>query len=224
MIKGIVKLGLVLSIFAAAACVALAIVYSITKETIDDQAARQLEESLRGLFPEGDSFEDILASTVSNDPGVKLDAAYSVTKAGVYIGAAIKAHGPSYGGDASVLVGIKTDRTLAGARILDIKDTPGLGANAVNPSYFVDKGARLTFPGQFTGKALTDPFIVKQDIAAITASTITSAALARLVKTAADSASSWLDSAGAYAGVPDVAASAGSQGDAAGTTASAGGK
>ena len=217
MMKGIMKLGIVLAIFAVAACVALAVVYSITAETIDAQAALQLQESLKGLFPEAESFEDITASVISNDANIKFDAAYSVIQAGAVIGAAVKAHGPSYGGDASVLVGIKADKTLAGARVLDIKDTPGLGANAVNPSYFVDKSAKKTFPGQFAGKPLSDPFVVKQDVVAITASTITSVALTKLVKTAADSASAWIETAVAVTGLRPTA-------DLAAPTASAGGK
>jgi electron transport complex protein RnfG len=194
MMKGIVRLGLILAIFAVAACVALAVVYSMTSEKIDAQAALQLQDSLKSLFPDAESFEDISASMTTADPNIKLDAAYSVKKAGAIAGAAVKAHGPSYGGDASVLIGLNADKTLAGARILDIKDTPGLGANAVNPSYFVDKSAKKTFPGQFTGKALSDAFEVKKDVVAITASTITSRALTKLIKTAADSASAWLDS------------------------------
>ncbi len=215
MMKGIVRLGLILAIFAAAACVALAVVYSVTSEKIDAQAALQLQDSLKGLFPDAETFEDITASMTSPDPNIKFDAAYSVKKAGTVIGAAVKARGPSYGGDASVLVGIKADKTLSGARILDTKDTPGLGANAVNPSYFVDKSAKKTFPGQFTGKALSDPFEVKKDVVAITASTITSKALTKLVKTAGDAAAAWLDTALAASG--GLAAGAQAAGTASGT-------
>ena len=82
---------------------------------------------------------------------------------------------------------------MAGIRILALKDTPGLGANATNPVYFVNKSTRTTFPGQFSGKALGDPFIVKQDVSAITASTITSKALTSIIKMAGDAAAGWLD-------------------------------
>lgn len=195
--KGITRLGFVLAAFAAAACVALAVVNTVTEEKIAEQARLQLEQSLKGLFPDADSFEDISAQVTSADANVKFDVAYVAKAAGIALGAAVKAHGPSYGGDAAVLVGVKTDKTLSGARILDLKDTPGLGANAVNPSYFVDKSAKKTFPDQFTGKALSDGFEVKKDVVAISASTITSKALTRLVKTAADAGSVWLDGQGA---------------------------
>jgi electron transport complex protein RnfG len=214
MMKGIVRLGLILAIFAVAACVALAVVYSMTSEKIDAQAALQLRESLKSLFPDAESFDDITASLSSPDENITIDEAYSVKKAGTIVGAAVKARGPSYGGDATVLIGLNADRTLAGARVLDIKDTPGLGANAVNPSYFVDKSAKKTFPGQFTGKALSDAFEVKKDVVAITASTITSRALTILIKTAANSASAWLDSslapgiAAPGMGTPGIAAPA----------------
>ncbi len=193
MIKQFAKLGLILAAFAAAACVGLAFVYAGTAERIAAQAQIQLNDSLKGIFPEAEGFKDISAEAVSSDPAVKFEAAYLAEKGGTPIGMAIKASGQSYGGTSIVLVGLGLDRRIAGARVLDGKDTPGLGANAMNPSYFVDKSKKTTFPGQFTGKAITDPFEVKQDVAVITASTITSKALTKMIKTAADAAAAKLE-------------------------------
>ena len=53
--KDIVRLGIALALFAAGACVALAMVYTITEPTIAGHEARQLEESLQDLFPEADA-------------------------------------------------------------------------------------------------------------------------------------------------------------------------
>ena len=78
----------------------------------------------------------------------------------------------------AVLVGVGTDRRIAGVRVLEIKDTPGLGVNADSPTYFVDKAKKTTFPGQFAGQGRSPTrFVVKKDVVAITASTITSKAL-----------------------------------------------
>jgi len=109
------------------------------------------------------------------------------------LGLAIRAIGASYGGPITVLAGIGTDKRISGVKILENKDTPGLGANASSPHYFVDRDAQLTFYGQYTNKAIQDPFELKNDVAAITASTITSNAVNKLVKVSSQAAGNWLD-------------------------------
>lgn len=195
--KDILKLGTSLVLFAASACVALAMVYTITAPTIAGHEARQLEESLKDLFPEADGFKDLNNGVVSPDPAVTFSGAWQATKGDALLGLAIRAVGMSYGGDTAMLVGVGNDRRLAGIRILTLKDTPGLGANATSPTYFVDRSSRTTFPGQFTGKAVTDAFEVKQDVQAISASTITSKALALIAKRASQAGTQWLESAAA---------------------------
>lgn len=196
MIKQYLKLGLILAAFSAVACVALAFVYGATADRIEAQAGIQLKASLSSIFPEAEEFRDITADLVAPAGDTKLVSAYAATKAGKTLGVAVKATGPSYGGPSVVLVGLGIDRNLAGVRILESKDTPGLGLNATNPGYYVNKAKKLTFPGQFTGKALTEGFVVKKDIDAITASTITSKALTVIIKASADSSAAWLDAKG----------------------------
>ena len=102
------------------------------------------------------------------------------------LGIAVKVHGPSYGGQTTLIVGVSTDGTITGVKVLENKDTPGLGANAASPTYYVDKATKTTFPGQFAGKKLTDGFVVKKDVIAITSATITSRAITNLVQAASD--------------------------------------
>ncbi len=180
-------LGLTLALFAAGACVALAAVYSITAPTINGLEKKQTEQSLAELFPQATSFQLMPETLVSADPAVRFTESYvAVTGPGERVGIAIKAFGPSYGGDASILVGVNAGNGIAGIKILTLKDTPGLGANATSPNYFVDRSSGTTWPMQFKGKSLSDAFEVKNDIVAITASTITSKALTRIVKAAGD--------------------------------------
>lgn len=195
--KGIAKLGLVLAIFAAAACASLAVVYAITKPQIEAQDQIALTASLKEIFPEAVKFEDVTDKLVSKDANIKFLNAILVQGENAPIGVAVKAAGPSYGGQATLLVGITLQRSIAGVRILELKDTPGLGANANNSGYFVKKAEKVTFPGQFTGKYLTDAFAVKEDVIAITASTITSKSLTKIIKTAGDSAAEWLETVSA---------------------------
>lgn len=191
--KSIAKLGFVLSLFAAAACASLAVVYAITKPQIEAQDQIALTASLKEIFPEGESFEDIGASLPTTNPDIKFQSAILVKGASAPLGVAIKASGASYGGQATLLVGVSLNRSIAGVRVLELNDTAGLGANAKNPGYFVKKAEKVTFPGQFTGKFITDAFEVKKDVIAITASTITSKSLTKIIKTAADAAALWLE-------------------------------
>lgn len=191
--KGNMKLGLVLAIFAAVGCASLAVVYSITESAIAAQSQRALSDSLKEIFPDSASFEDISVTVGLGTDGVKFEQAFLVKSALAPLGVAIKATGSSYGGPAKLLVGVNLNRSIAGVRVLELNDTAGLGANAKNASYYVKKAEKITFPGQFAGKFLTDPFEVKKDVAAITASTITSRSLTKIIKNAADAAAIWLE-------------------------------
>jgi Na+-translocating ferredoxin:NAD+ oxidoreductase subunit G len=191
--KTTLKLGITLALFAAGACVALALVYTVTGPTIEGLAAKQLTQDLKDLFPEADNFRALNGDVKSPDPSVRFDQTYEVTRLGAPLGVAIKATGNSYGGETTMLVGVGTDRRITGVKIQKNIDTPGLGANSTNPTYFVDKRTKTTFPGQFFGKPLSDAFEVKKDVVAITASTITSKALTNMVKQAGIAASSYLE-------------------------------
>jgi electron transport complex protein RnfG len=89
-------------------------------------------------------------------------------------------------------VGVSAEGVITGIKILEHADTPGLGANAASPSYFVNRAEGITFYGQFAGKAVADPFEVKDDVIAITASTITSRAVTAAVKAAGKGVLAWL--------------------------------
>lgn len=191
--KDILRLGIALALFAAGACAALAIVYTVTGPTIARLGQEQLEASLKDLFPDADAFTAIDGAIKSGSPDVAISGSWKAGRGDATLGVAIKATASSYGGDAVMLVGVSTDRRIAGARVMTLSDTPGLGANATNPAYFVDKGAKKTFPGQFTGKPISDAFQVKDDVVAISASTITSKALTSIVKEAGLAGSAWLE-------------------------------
>ncbi len=191
--KDILRLGFSLAIFAVFSCVALAVVYTITDPTIRGLEAKNLVESQKNLFPDADTFTDISGGLKSSDAGVSFDGAWKASRGDTVMGVIIKAKGKSYGGDAVVLAGVGTDRRIIGVRILNLIDTPGLGANALSPTYFVDKSSKTTFPGQFAGKPVSDPFTVKDDVIAISASTITSKAITVIIKAASGAGTLWLE-------------------------------
>ncbi len=192
MIKSMVRLGVVLALFAGLACASLAVVYSVTGPVIARQQEKDLVAALKDIFPDSDGFTDITKDLASPDPKIAIQSGYAMKKGDKVIGAAVKASGPSYSGGAVVLCGIGTDRKVTRAVILELNDTPGLGANAANPNYFVDKPNKITFTGQFTGKSVDDAFEAKKDVQAITASTITSRSIAAIVRASGAAAADYL--------------------------------
>jgi electron transport complex protein RnfG len=192
MTKTMFQLGLILALFAGVACAGLAVVYSLTEETIAAQQKKDLDSALKEIFAGADEFEEIPAS----DEEKKARSMYTAKKGGSLVGIAVRAAGPSYGGDAVVLSGFTPDKKIARVVILELLDTPGLGANARKPNYFVDKPNRITFPGQFAGKSIDDPFEVKADVQVITAATITSRSLTAIIKASGEAAAAYFDSTG----------------------------
>jgi electron transport complex protein RnfG len=190
------KLGLILAAFSTAACVILALVYTATVNVITRRAAANLEATLKEIFPEADGFTEITGTIESREAAISFGSEYAIRRGDELLGTAIRASGPSFGGLITVLVGIGTDGRISGAKILEHSDTPGLGANASYPGYFVNKASGITFYGQFTGKPVSDPLEVDNDIISITAATITSRAVAGVIKASGTAALAWLESQG----------------------------
>ena len=192
---GMLKLGLILAVYSAAACVGLAFVYAGTAKRIDENKEHEQTAALNELFPDAESFEAI-RNLPGPDPDLRVsfeaDGAFAALKNGAPIGVALRTSRASYGGPIKVLVGVGADNKICGVKILEHTDTPGLGANAASPTYFVDRASGKTFYGQFTGKSVNESFEVKRDVEAITAATITSRAVAASVKAAGEAASAWL--------------------------------
>ncbi|MDL2229854.1 FMN-binding protein [Treponema sp. OttesenSCG-928-L16] len=194
--KEMFKLGIILALYATAACVGLAFVYSGTQRTIAEREQADLEMALKELFPGADRFEDISGTIPSTDGAVSFSSQYSAFKDGRVQGVAVRASAGSYGGPIIVLAGVGADGKISGVKILENPDTPGLGANASLPTYYVDRAKGTTFYGQFSGKSVGDPFEAKNDVAAITASTITSRAVSLAVKVSGEAAYAWLSAQG----------------------------
>ena len=199
-----VKLGIVLALYAATACVGLAFVYTGTSGIIAQRQQADLEAALRELFPTADSFKPI-GDIVSPDPMVSIEGdrenpgntgAFEAVKNNSTLGLAIRTSRASYSGPIKILVGVGTDAKIKGIKILENNDTPGLGGNAGSKTYFIDRARGLHFYDQFRGKPVEDPFVAKQDVVAITSATITSAAISASVKAAGEAALNWMRNSG----------------------------
>jgi Na+-translocating ferredoxin:NAD+ oxidoreductase subunit G len=178
--KQIVKLGLVLSIYCIVAGLALSITYSVTLPQIQYQQKKVTEESMKSIYPDATSF--VLCISDNETPifhnqlienNITLDCIYKgFSNDDTFLGYLVKGSTLGYGGIILFIYGLNPDETIHSVSIIEHSETPGLGANVTKPS-FLD---------QFQSKSITDNFIVKQDITPITASTITSKALADGIK------------------------------------------
>jgi len=194
-IAGMVKLGCILAVYAAVACVMLAFVYAGTSKIIAVRVEADQQAALKEIFPDADGFEPV-ENVSSPDPSVSVINAYAAKRNGTVVGMALKLSRAGYAGPIVLLAGVSVDKRVTGVKIMEHSDTPGLGANAASPSYFVDRTNGVTFYGQFAGKSVSDPFTVKGDVAAITASTITSRAVTQAVKAAGQAAVEWFSAGG----------------------------
>ena len=205
-IGGMIKLGIVLAIYSTVACVGLAFVYAGTVKIIAQRQQADLDDALKELFPDADSFKPI-QNIKSSDPSVIIQGdaenplntgAFAALKNGKAIGVSLRTSRASYGGAIKILVGVRADGKISGVKILEHSDTPGLGANAGSPTYYVDRAKGIRFYEQFVEKKVSDPFVPKQDVIAITAATITSRAVSESVKAAGEAAMAWFASPGGF--------------------------
>jgi electron transport complex protein RnfG len=201
---GMLKLGIILAVYSAFACIGLAFVYTGTLKIIAQRQKEAQDAALSELFPEADSFKSV-SGLNSSDPAVLIEGdvnnpddsgTFAALKNGKVFGLAIKTSKAAYGGPIKVLIGVEADGKISGVKIMEHRETPGLGANAGSPNYYIDRAKGIRFYEQFRGKNVTDPFEPKQDVVAITAATITSRAVAASVKAAGNAAAAWFASEG----------------------------
>jgi electron transport complex protein RnfG len=194
-------------VYCIVGCVGLAFVYNTTSKVIAQRQADDLQAGLKEVFPAAKTFEKT-DKLKSSNPNIVFEEEYMALSDAGTEGVAVKVAGPSYGGTTTLLVGISTKGTVTGVKVLENKDTPGLGANAANSTYYVDKATKTTFAGQFAGKKLTDAFEVKKDVIAITSATITSRSITGLVQAVGKAASDALGIGGPSQGPNAVLPSA----------------
>jgi electron transport complex protein RnfG len=193
--KDMIKMIIALILFAAVACAGLAVVYTSTSKTIAERKEKDTSEALKGLFPNGDDFPKIRESLSAADSKVTIGDSYEVKQGGDISGIVVTASSGGFQADITALIGVDTSGTITGVKILQISDTPGLGANAAKDNYYVNKQKKITFYGQFAGMKAGSNIAVTKDggsVDAITASTITSRAVSLIVDNAAQAGAKWL--------------------------------
>ncbi len=152
---GVIKGGVTLAAIAAICTLLVAATYQLTADRIaaNEQAwlERSLEPALSGLSFEGSITESKLEIPPPHDlPGNDTAIVYRVFAEGAPVAALfVVTARDGYAGPIRILVGVGTDGTVTGVRIVEHRETPGLGDR-------IDQ-SRSDWVFQFDGHSLGNP-------------------------------------------------------------------
>jgi electron transport complex protein RnfG len=155
---------IILTVVVAICVTALTFTDSITRDKIKAQEEQKIQHMLSAIFP------DMSRYTFEDD-------IYTIYSDGAEVGYAFLAVGKGYGGEISILVGLKDENTIKGITIISQTETPGLGSRI----------AESSFTDRFAGLNIADVALRQEggQIDAITGSTISSRAVIDAVRTTA---------------------------------------
>lgn len=174
-----IKLGLVLALYAAVSCAVLAVVNNFTSPKIALNQEIKINNSMKAFFPdEGLSFESTNDYEPKEVGSIKIENVILAKKDGAIVGGAAQVTGPTYD-QGTILVGMKTDGTVTGLQFLKLSDSPGFGLKANDATFTVASGK--TFYGQFEGKNAKDGFVNGKTFDGISGATITTDGVANLL-------------------------------------------
>ncbi|WP_281545682.1 electron transport complex subunit RsxG [Grimontia sp. SpTr1] len=132
MIRAMRNNGAILALAALLSTGLVAVTNTLTKDTIAEQQRIQLLRVLNQVIPE-DMHDNALAKTCTLVTSPNLGTSepmpiYIATKNGEPTAMAVEAIAPDgYNGAIKVLVGVDTNNTVLGVRVLSHNETPGLG-------------------------------------------------------------------------------------------------
>ncbi len=174
-----IRLGLVLALYASVSCAVLGLVNNFTSPKIAANQTAKIDTSMKQFFPEdGFSFEKAEGFNGKNLGSIKIEQVILAKKDGDVLGGAAQVSGPTYD-QGTILVGMKKDGTVQGLKFLKLTDSPGFGLKANDSTFTLPNGK--TFYGQFEGKNASEGFKAGENFDAISGATITSNAVASLI-------------------------------------------
>lgn len=160
----------------------LAVTNALTADKIAENAERKAAES-RFKVLEADSYNQL------DEEGLVFEA---IKENGESAGVVVVTYANGYGGKIQVMTGIKTDGRVSGVNILEMNETPGLGAKAKESSFLE----------QYKGAADSNMSVKKDggSIDAISGATISSRAVTQAVNEALEISKPYLEKINAQAG------------------------
>lgn len=170
---------------------ALAVTYRLTKNQIEEQSQAQQLNALKVVLPQAVEFS-------AHKSGMEIEYYEGMDKEKKVVGYAFIGEAKGYSSTIKVVVGIDQKGRITGIKIVEQKETPGLGTKAVEVPVartfweaILGRGGseepgRPRFEEQFTGKMLKNLKVVTgktdTEIQALTGATITSKAVTKAVR------------------------------------------
>lgn len=153
--KETIKLGLVLLLITAISGGVLAVSNNITAPIIAEIEKAGSFGAFGEIFPEADDFvaidEGKLAEIMAENRFVL--EVYEAKSGDEIIGYAFKTKSGGFGGDIFMISGISMDSTLTGIRVVEMGETPGLGARIVDEPSFQES---------FVGKSIENELVATE--------------------------------------------------------------
>ena len=144
-----------LTLIAAVAGVALSGVFSMTKDTIEEQEAFKAATAYRDVCPEATSFSSSdKAQEILGDEGADVDDAHinacyvGKDDSGNEVGYALSVSSKGFGGQVVMALGITPDGAVRKISFTELNETAGLGMRADEDSFkdqFVGKSGSITY-------------------------------------------------------------------------------
>lgn len=119
------RLSSALLIVALCCALTLAVIYHNAAPRIEEQKKMLLERSLNSVLS-ADRYEKY-------ENGMVYFEAYD--KEGIVVGWCLSLSGKGYVGDINLLVGLNSDKKITGVKVLEHKETPGLGSQISEVKY-----------------------------------------------------------------------------------------
>lgn len=172
---------LTLMIITAISGSSLGLVYQFTKEPIAAAMLMKQQEAIKEVVPNFDNDPGKEMYELTSKEGLILKV-FPAKKEGNLLGVAIESTSRGFGGDVKIMVGLKPDGTIINYKILELKETPGLGTKMTD-WFKTDKGNQSIIDKHPGRNKLT----VSKDggeVDAITAATISSRAFLHAIEIA----------------------------------------
>lgn len=158
------KMVTVLSLVGIISGLVLVLTFKWTEPTINEIAGANQKRAILEVLPQAEKYTEM-----ENNENIFI----GYDGEGNEVGIAFIAEGGGFQGDIKMMVGIDVgNEKLTGMTVLNHLETPGLGARIEED----------WFQGQFEEKSINDSFKVKEDVEAITGATISSNAVANILK------------------------------------------
>lgn len=157
--KHVLRVGLLLGLFAIVATTLVALTEQNTREQIRENERQALLDGINALIPHDEYDNAILKDTLTLPANATLgteepSTVFRARKNGEPVAVVFTAVAPNgYSGKIKMLVGIYHDGRLAGVRVINHKETPGLGDK-------IDE-KRTDWILQFEGLSLDNPSSAK---------------------------------------------------------------